>query len=355
MLETGGTCIFVMKIPAMTQPYIVILLMSCVFLVPIGVSLFKALFISERQSTKKRIFFLIAFLFELIGVCLTGFLWSKKNSTDLKDIWYPLAGVLCLSVAWLPELQSLLLQTKAAHVNEKVVRNVAQSYSYTGSDGTTQKTMSDGTIPQTISEDRELDLSHMSIEVPSVSESGEEEPKIIAPEKPTWKMVIYLSAMKIIFTFAFSFLLLRFSIFGTNATEFTQHFKMGWQDWDENGIYYFVANCCSSVLGYVIGFIACTTCMQRGSYVLPLFLATPLAAVLFSVKSSCIGILIDAETNSKCDLSETLNVVLFCGAVASLVIAYSFSFGYLIFTSQSLVRQNEVQVCFCFLIHWTRI
>ena len=288
MLETGGICIFAMKIPAMTQPYIVILLMSCIFIAPIGVSCFNAFY--KGQSTKKRILFSIASVLELAGIAQTFFLWYRNTPANTIDIWYPIVGVLGLSIAWLPQKQHFMLQTKGAHVNE--------------------------------------------------NDSGE--------EKTTWKMVIYLSFVKIIFTFVFSFLLLTFSIFGTNVTQFPQHFKIGWYDWDENGIYYFVANCCSSVLGYVIGFIACTTCMQRGSFGFLLLFATPVAALLFSVKSTCVGILLDAESSSKCDLGGTLNIGVFVGAVVSLVMAYSFAFGYHIFTSQHLVKQNEAQVHVCF-------
>ena len=309
----------------MTKPYSVILLMNCVFLIPIGVAFFKALkrrtskvdpiivaaILNPRHDrtgsrhgpgtkSKEKVLFGLAFLLELAGSGLTGYLWSqtKKPSIELEEIWYPIVGVLCLSIAWLPEIQSYLLKT----------------------------------VDQT--------------------EAIAEGPQVIVQDKPTWKMVIFLSLCKIIFTFVFSFVLLRFSIFSTEASDVAAHFRMGWSNLGDEVTYYFIANCCSSLLGYIVGFIACTTCMQKGSYVLPLFLATPLAAALLAVKNSCTAIVFvgieagDSEISNQCDLSGTLDIILFCAAVSCLVLAQFLSFGILIINSPLVVKQSETQVCF---------
>ena len=318
-IETFGTCIFVMKIPSLTQPYMVILLSNCVFIVPVGVALYKAMFKTSTQSTNESdnttqstnesnnttqstnesnsttkstkksyitrpIFFGISFLLELTGIGLTVTLWIwSKHSTDLENIWYPIVGTLCLSIAWVPEIQSFLLQ----HATEEEAR-------YT----------------------------------------------------PTWKMVIYMSFIKIVLTFVFSFTLLRFAIFDSSvdATAVIEHFKSGWYGWEGFETYYFIANGCSSLLGYVIGFIACTTCMQKGAYAMPLFLATPLAAVLFSAYESCVRILHPGDTSNMCLLEGRTDVWLLVGACSCLVFAQFFSFGYLIIISRPLIKQDEAQV-----------
>ena len=285
-IETFGTCIFVMKIPSLTHPYMVILLSNCVFIVPMGVALYKAMF-RATQSTKKyniRLFLGTSFLLELTGIGLTVTLWIwSKHSTDLENIWYPIVGTLCLSIAWVPEIQSFLLQ----HATEEEAR-------YT----------------------------------------------------PTWKMVIYMSFIKIVLTFVFSFTLLRFAIFDSSvdATTVIEHFKSGWYGWEGFETYYFIANSCSSLLGYVIGFIACTTCMQKGAYATPLFLATPLAAVLYSANGSCVRILHPGDTSNMCLLEGRMDVWLLVEACSCLVFAQFFSFGYLIIISRPLIKQDEAQV-----------
>ena len=323
-------CIFAMKIPAMTKPYNVILLMNCVFLLPITIALIKALSYSERRSAKKIILFGLAFVLELAGCGLTGYMWS---SIDLVDIWYPLCGVICLSVAWLPEIQSYLLKTNERDESEQPRRRRHRQYSYSAETN------------EAIERQQQTELADMSLTVDH-REEVVEKPQIIAQNKPTWKMVIFMSFWKIIFTFVFSLVLLRYSIFSASESswDIASHFRTGWSDWGGETTYFFIANCCSSLLGYTVGFIACTTCMQRGSYVLPLFLATPLAAVLLAVKKSCTALVFADVTDTECDLFETLDVVLFCVAVACLVLAHFLSFGILIVTRPLLVKQSETQV-----------
>ena len=155
-----------------------------------------------------------------------------------------------------------------------------------------------------------------------------------------------MSFLKIVFTFVFSFILLRFAIFDSSvdAAAVSEHFKSGWYGWEGFEIYYFIANSCSSLLGYVIGFIACTTCMQKGAYAMPLFLATPLVAVLYSAYESCVGILHPGDSGDMCALDGVTNILLLVGACLCLVFAQFFSFGYLIIKSQPLVKQSEAQV-----------
>ena len=344
-------CIFVMKIPAMTKPYNVILLMNCVFLLPIGVAFFKALFYFERRSSKKIILFGLALLLELAGTGLTGYMWSTKGSIDPKDVWYPIVGVICLSIAWLPEIQSYLLKTNENNEKENTRPKRRRNYSYSSE------------TTEAIRQQQESELADLSRDFTMTVDQTEaitEEPQVIVKDKPTWKMVIFMSFWKILFTFVFSFVLLSFSIFSAEASDVAAHFRMGWSDWRGDVIYYFIANCCSSLLGYIVGFIACTTCMQKGSYVLPLFLATPLAAVLLAVKNSCTAIVFagveagDSEISNQCDLIGTLDIILFCVAVACLVLAHFLSFGILIINSPLLVKQSETQVWFSLFILYNK-
>ena len=324
-----------MKIPAMTEPYNVILLMNCVFLIPICVAFFKAIIYSGRRSTKKVILFLLAFLLEIVGAGLTCYMCIAKGSIESKDIWYPICGVICLSIAWLPEVQSYLLKTNRNSDKEHTKPKRHRSYSYSSETN------------EAFQRQQESELADMSLTV-DPKEEIIEKPQVIVQDKPTWKMVIFMSFWKILFTFVFSFVLLRVAIFSAdNSSDIAGHFRIGWSSWSGDTIYYFIANCCSSLVGYIVGFIACTTCMQKGSYVLPLFLATPLAAVLLAVKQSCTVIIFDTDEISKlnpCDLSEALDITLLCVAAACLVLAHFLSFGILIITSPLLVKQSETQV-----------
>ena len=656
-IETFGTCIFVMKIPSITHPYMVILLTNCVFIMPAGVALYNAIFRRSNQSTqsvspiKKSVFFGIAFFLELTGIGLTVTLWTvTKHSTALENIWYPVAGIVCLSIAWVPEIQSFLLkenhadktyaanesnsvnngdqnqedvgqssavnrhsqqelsdggnrehdatngdqnqedvgqssavnqnsqqelsdggnrehdatngdqnqedvgqssavnqnsqqelsdggnrehdatngdqnqedvgqssavnqnsqqklsdggnrehdatnggqtqedvgQSSAVNQNSQqklsdggnreqdatngdqnqkdvgqssaVNQNSQQELSDGGnrehdatngdqnqedvgqssavnqnsqqelSDGgnrehdatngdqnqedvgqssavnqNSQQELSDGgnrehdatngdqnqedvgqssavnqNSQQELSDggNREHDATNGDQNQEDVGQSsavnqnsqqersdrGNREYVVVSLEnqretsengncalqKPTWKMVIYMSFLKIVFTFVFSFILLRFAIFDSSvdATAVSEHFKSGWYGWEGFEIYYFIANGCSSLLGYVIGFIACTTCMQKGAYAMPLFLATPLAAVLYSAYESCVWILHHGDTGDMCLLEGKMNMLLLVGACSCLVFAQYFSFGYFIIKSRPLVKQDEAQVSF---------
>ena len=486
-IETFGTCIFVMKIPSMTHPYMVILLTNCVFIMPAGVALYNAIFRRSNQSTqsvsprKKSVFFGIAFFLELTGIGLTVTLWTvTKHSTALENIWYPVAGIVCLSIAWVPEIQSFLLkenhadktdaanesnsvnngdqnqenvgQSSAVNQNSQqersdrgnrehdatnggqnqedvgqssaVNQNSQQERSDRGNrehDATnggqnqedvgqssavnqnSQQKLSDGgnrehdatngdqtqedvgqssavnqNSQQKLSDggNREHDATNGGQNQEDVGQSsavnqnsqqersdrGNREHVVdslenqretsengnCALQKPTWKMVIYMSFLKIVFTFVFSFILLRFAIFDSSvdATAVSEHFKSGWYGWEGFEIYYFIVNGCSSLLGYVIGFIACTTCMQKGAYAMPLFLATPLAAVLYSAYESCVWILHHGDTGDMCLLEGKMNMLLLVGACSCLVFAQYFSFGYFIIKSRPLVKQDEAQVSF---------
>ena len=281
-----------MKVPSMTQPRNMILLMNSVMMIPIFFALCKSLRQTFRtgEQRKKMLLLGAALLVELAGICLTTYIW-ENSSTSLYDILHIVGGVICLSGAWLPELVKKLLKTAAE-------KNAEYKHSKNGN------------------------KAHDVVPV----------------------MVTFMSFCKIIFSFSFSFFLLSYSVFRTDAADVTNHFRIGLHGWQGKGLYYFISNCCSGLLGYVASFIACTTCTKEGSYVLPLFLATPLAGVLLAVKTPCNWISIGEMSNNTCDSYKTPDIFLFSTAVACFALANLISFGFRIIENQTIVKQKESQV-----------
>lgn len=124
-MESFGISLFIFNIPGLSDIWITVLLMNCVFLIPIIVSVYRTCLRDHGQSRWKLLFVLAVF-FEIGGIALTAYL---MKDISLDKIWMAPVAVLCLSISWTPRLLDFLLQTEAAdNVNHVVEENGEETY-----------------------------------------------------------------------------------------------------------------------------------------------------------------------------------------------------------------------------------
>ncbi|XP_045184960.2 uncharacterized protein LOC123542969 isoform X2 [Mercenaria mercenaria] len=345
LMESFGICMFVFNIPGITSAHNVILLMNCVFIVPLCSIIFTSF--RNNSESKWKCLFSLALVFELIGIGLTGYL---MKGIDPDKIWMVPVAILFLSISWTPGLLNFLLQTDIRSEYEEIVEeNGEESYVIdTMGTGSSTPSASTSTGYQTVSQNGRSSMHESFRLIPRPPPNADERTSESEHERATWKLTIYMSFLKILFTFGISMMI--FYVKPMSKVDMSKlNYKSGW-NWSGTSskeVYYFVANIATSVLGYMFGYIACTTCMQRWAFSVPLVLATPLSMVLLVVNKSCEGVLIRRENggiSDACPKLESSDMTLLLVAAGCLVLAQALSTGWLIFRSQSIVMLKEDQL-----------
>ncbi|KAL5019920.1 hypothetical protein ScPMuIL_002812 [Solemya velum] len=336
ILESAGLCVFVLKVLSFAHPADGLLLMNGIFIIPI-LNKFIMCFLHRGDSTIKKwsILFFIALLFELTGLALILYIqieWLNDNNLFQTNFWHGPVAILCLSFAWSPWLQNKLTLTETE--DEKPV----EEDSFSAMDSNPQSrtaSQSSGYITTT------SDILDRQKEV---------RVRFSIPEKETtkmksgiWKMTIFMSGVKVFFILIFSFLLYYIDQQkAVSPTKAWDVFKSAW-DWVDSGrdVYYFVGNLLSGFLGYLVALIACRTCMQRGAFATPLFLSTPIAAVVLRLDVTCKYLFSQSTT---CSPENYSPLVYFASAAGCLLLAQIFSTGWLVFRDNCIVLLPETQI-----------
>ncbi|XP_052786290.1 uncharacterized protein LOC128221729 [Mya arenaria] len=154
--------------------------------------------------------------------------------------------------------------------------------------------------------------------------------------RPSWKLTIYMSFLKAILIYSISMLLCQFS--SPDGISGISDYLKGWSQLNFSDLsptywIFFCGNLIGSLFGYFTAYIACTTCMQKFGFSIPLaFVSSPMAFALLFPNVLCEKIIIAS--------GETFAIV----AMLLLVAAQILSTGYLIFRSQSVVMLKEDQL-----------
>lgn len=335
LTESVGIALFVFKIPAITKISDVVLLMNSVFLIPL---LYYIVHIQKTRSTDK-CFFAIALLLELVGVGITGYLIYKSFS--IEKAWVIPVAIICISISWTPEVQRCLLEGRQ-HGNGTTEYT---EFDRGGHDDELHRVGQSGNDSTEYQNQREIEQDSSIITIPLNQRPKYDEhtvkQKQLLQERTTWKLTIYMSFLKIILIFGLS-LICFFVPFDDREIKYnTSDFKNGW-NWhktERTEIALFLTNIITSLMGYLIGYIACTTCMQRWAFSIPLTLSTPISVTILLVSESCKYL--DRDENCKLDVTALLLCVV---ATLFLVGAQAFSTGRLLFRSQSIVMLKESQL-----------
>ncbi|XP_053391052.1 chitin synthase chs-2-like [Mercenaria mercenaria] len=274
LLESVGMCIFIFNIPSIIMTNHNVLLMNCVFIVPLCDNIIR----SCRKRTETNEFrwtvtFVIALLLEAIGVGFSIYLVSRDSKTGRK-IWMPIVGIFALSFAWTPSVHRYLLgseitQSEPPYVNKK------DGYSHANQNNSRNDKWKLGLL----------------------------NPNGINKERVTWKLTIIMSALKIVSTFGTSMLIFNVEYISpfpvnSNVSIGDYDYSSGWTFWDDSmhqELYYFGVHICSSLISYYIGYIACSTCMQIGAFALPLVSTMIPSLVLLTVPETCEALLLNTN------------------------------------------------------------
>ncbi|KAK3596694.1 hypothetical protein CHS0354_038031 [Potamilus streckersoni] len=345
--ESFGLCIIVFEVFRMcTVPALSVLISNCVFIFPVLYYLwlcFKSKWKRENRDdlNSTLLFSMLAFLMLLAGLILTMFLVVDNRQPSYKiaeDIWYLSVAIFCVSLSWIPGIYKQILEINDTSqpnsvrleglLNDETQCLLGSSNTTGYGSGSLGNFGDHGNSSQT---DVEAE-SHVQMRT-SASK---------APNRETntaWKFTIWLSFVKIL-----SISIIGPTIFAVKYKYTTDcwwfFFKQAW-NWGstETDVYFFLANAASSLVGYLLAFLACTTCMQKIAFAIPLFLATPVTFVLLYFETTCELIPHRATYDNMCPtISDTSFLV---PAIICLTLAQIFSAGWVVFRSETIVMQKE--------------
>ncbi|KAL4216723.1 hypothetical protein ACF0H5_024446 [Mactra antiquata] len=345
LLESLGLALFVFVVPGLVEkPELTILSMSSVFILPIVLNIKTNLSTPGIRAWWK-ISVILAFILELAGIAILVY-FNIKDKVETKIAILPVA-VLCLSVAWLPKVQQFLLRTKETEVGNSDIETDSQ-------DDVNGSYIRTGTVsinPNGSENGFQREVSGAS-NMPGTSQQEQRHQTSKQQElRSTWKLTIFMSFFKMLFTFGISLLI--FNVTELNAFQNPGDYNMtnyadGWK-WTkipQQEIYYFVSNLIMGIVGYLCGYMACTACMQRLAFVLPLLLSTPLSVLLLHFDKTCNWLLITRNNENPCKDFDwsTLDTTLLFVAMATLVLAEAFTSVWLVYNNHNVVMLKEDQL-----------
>lgn len=241
-LESSGLCIVIFKTLTSGSTVAAVSAMQIGFVFP---------FLYREKNGDKTGFLIFSILLACTGVVFVILIYVMETGSDA---WW-LIGVVMVFLSMIP------------YFNMKQSSNMVQN----GQENRNDSTENDSTDSSTQSGRNDNNVADNSSEKMDI-----------------WKVVLISAIFKIIFIFVASILLIQFAMEKMN-------FEDAWNaDWNWNiddGIYiYFLSHLIASFVAYVIAVFACHTCMDRGAFMMPLLLSSPLSYLLFMVKESCVWI-----------------------------------------------------------------
>ncbi|XP_053386950.1 uncharacterized protein LOC123542823 [Mercenaria mercenaria] len=336
IIESFGLCLFIFIIPGLSKTHHVILLMNCVFILPLLDNI-RCLIVNRKQQSNNQsprnrngmkeyveyVMYAGALISEIVGIVFTFILLFKHIPKS--KMWIAPIGVICLSIAWIPSLQKYMVERINPISNES-------PYSPNGDVEPGPSTSQPG-----IQNENETSSNHIR--------------PLDKVESTAWKMTALMSFVKLLSTFGFSMLI----YFNNSLSQFPDgpdkadinRYIDGWrtiQDWSQAQIYYFSAHITSGFIGYIVGYIACTTCSQQIGFSFPLAAATPLSVILLAVRKSCdvIVLLPDTEEKLDCTINDDRGIIII--ATIGLVLAQVLSTWWILYRSQLIVMLREYQL-----------
>ncbi|XP_052786209.1 LOW QUALITY PROTEIN: uncharacterized protein LOC128221647 [Mya arenaria] len=339
LLESVGITFFIFKIPGITKPVVVVLLMMCVFIAPIFYNLVISFLLGRDARAKDKFRFFTALVFEIGGCGLTGYLCFIETS-KVEDYLIAPVAVLFLSISWTPGVQRYLLKLDEDedhantygnlddHGHEPLTESYGTASSIISSPSDHQKTSNDvSTVHTSIQSEERIRPANMAHPQPSKSSLH---------IRPSWKLTIYMSFLKAITIYGISMILFQYSSPGgiTGISDYVKGWsQLNFSDLSLSYWIFFLGNVIGSLFGYFTAYIACTTCMQKFGFSIPLiFVSSPMAFALLFPNVLCEMIVITA--------GKTFAIA----AMVLLVAAQLLSTGYILIRSQSVVMLKENQL-----------
>nr|XP_022306572.1 uncharacterized protein LOC111112966 isoform X3 [Crassostrea virginica] len=325
-LESAGLCILVFKTLASGSAASGVSAMQIGFVLPILYHLKKGN--RDIRCFRPAVFF--SLLCALGGTGVVIYIYVKNSA----EVW-SLVGIVLVFIAWLPSFHKKMFSpVKSTDIEPKqrVPRgsinrsNTSRSYLH-GQSLSSEYSSFKSTYRSIISD------------IPSPKPDPISE--VPCDKTTAWKVLLISSFTKIIFIFGVSSLL---PLFLMRDMKFKDIWDKGW-DWGiDNMFVLFIVHTSSGIVAYVTGVFACHTCMDRGAFVVPLILSSPLSVVLLVVSSSCDWFKNYSEVSVDFCVSGSSSLVLSIVAMLCTSIALILVFGRVLWNVNKLVLQKETQL-----------
>ncbi|XP_062605964.1 chitin synthase chs-2-like [Saccostrea cucullata] len=265
----------------------------------------------------------MAVLFAIAGASFDILLHVKYAA----DTW-SLCGYLLVYLSWFPYLNRNLFPRVMTKVQAPPNINIQ-----TSSPISINRTHSSASLPG-VSSASNLTSYNSTANTSGISSH-------LCDKTSPWKVLFISAFIKIVFTLASSALLIKFAM---DDFSFDNGWTQGW-NWNTSDDVFvlFIVHTTTSIVGYAIAVFACHTCMDRGSFVIPLILSSPIAYIILAVARSCEWIR-DFSGHSPDFCVKDSSLIYSLIAMLCFCIAISLTFGRLLWNVQNIVLQKEIQL-----------
>ncbi|XP_078327748.1 uncharacterized protein LOC111112966 isoform X4 [Crassostrea virginica] len=326
-LESAGLCILVFKILPSGSAASGVSAMQIGFVLPILYHLIKG----YRDIWCFRPAVLFSLLFALGGAGVVIYIFVKNSA---EDSW-TLAGIVLVFIAWLPSFQRKMfspVKSPDIEPEQRVPRGSINRSNTSGSYLHGQSSSSDYSSFQSTYGSNISDIPN-----PKPDPMSEER----SDKTTAWKVLLISSFTKIIFIFGVSSLLAQFSM---GNMKLKNVWDNGWDWGTDNMFVLFIVHISSGIVAYVTGVFACHTCMDRGAFVVPLILSSPLSVILLVVSSSCDWFKNYSEVSGDFCVSGSSTILISIVAMVCTSFAIFLVFGRVLWNVNKLVLQKETQL-----------
>lgn len=320
LLESLGVCLFAFKILNLQFGVTGLLTTNVVLIGPIGYLIYRRWECGHPRAITVTCTIALFLLMSSVGIA--GWRGYTVVSQVTTDVWHLPVAILCLTVTWIPSIQKRLISTS----------------------GTFNKTQSVTVDSHGDMCDIERGRFQPSDEnLVDVLENTPDENANIQTES-FWKSAILMSAFRIPAIIGFSVILF---FVDSDQSVSMDSFEKSWSDFTVDDIAFrmFLANICCTLLGYFISLAACRIAMQRGAFVIPLLLSTPVVAAI--VTATCTSTYYNGIDDGEMrypDICDSGEMVYTAVATAVVVAAMGLSFGWVIWQTDTIVMCLESHV-----------
>ncbi|KAK2565226.1 hypothetical protein P5673_011169 [Acropora cervicornis] len=254
VLEVSGLCYFTMIILLSTNfwPVMLILMMNAVFIIPVIWQIYKNRSCNQEQYSYKQLgTFIFALLLEVAGVAVLMFKVHQDDGQVI--VWGIPPALIFISIAWCPMMFKFIMepsgQQSTSHVEE-----LAGMTNTLDSGVSSASPTSDAIILEQVSK----------------AKSARGKAAIITS---LWKLVLipFVSVLLSLIPQKEEHKIANLADLRKGFDEFTYHHK---------AFPYFMTQIFTSFIGYFLGILACSMCMQRLAFALPMLFATPVSLAL---------------------------------------------------------------------------
>ncbi|ELU12554.1 hypothetical protein CAPTEDRAFT_201600, partial [Capitella teleta] len=337
VLECFGICLFALEVLSKAPGYLNIWIMDGVFFVPILSHLISGL-VHKTLNKKWMLFALVAALIlEIIGIALTCLfeltvLGLKKH---IAEIWPLPVSILCISFAWMPVLQQQQIMPTKRSLGDLIRRKPVLK----------RQDPSSGLHSRSISRMRDLQeivsgsvtAQDVNVDLDALTDEDAVWLVMSYPQfSSRWKNSIIQSFLKIILTIGICFLLGHYL-----KVIDMKHLEAGFyaitpshEDFNK-----FMCSVFCSLGAYLVGWIACTICLQKQCFALPLVLASPICLLVTILNHFyCV---MPSWVKGDCGQIALHNLQVILPASLCLFAAQILSTSIFIFQTQTIVMQLE--------------